>query len=219
MKIFFAGGGTAGHVNPALAAANYIRERDPSAIIAFSGGRDRIEETLAARAGFPIYSFPLQGLSREFSPGGFKRNFVALMQASAAIREAKEIIRREKPDVVVGTGGYASFPMVYAAASLGVKTALLEVNATPGMALKFLSKKVDCVMVSFPETADHLKGAKRVEITGSPVRAEILRCRSNLYEPIFENSDRPLVTCFWGSVGAYYMNKKMQEVIRQFIQV
>ena len=214
MKIFFAGGGTAGHVNPALAAANYIRERDPSAVIAFSGGRDRIEETLAARAGFPIYTFPIQGLSRELSLGGIKKNIVALAQTAAAVRECKEIVRREKPDVVVGTGGYASFPMVYAAAKLGVKTALLEVNATPGMALKRLSKKVDCVMVAFPETKEHLSGVKRVEVTGSPVRAEILRCRDNLYEPIFENSDRPLVTCFWGSVGALYMNKKMEEVLR-----
>jgi UDP-N-acetylglucosamine--N-acetylmuramyl-(pentapeptide) pyrophosphoryl-undecaprenol N-acetylglucosamine transferase len=214
MKIFFAGGGTAGHVNPALAAANYIRERDPSAAISFSGGTGRIEEVLAARAGYPIYAFPLQGLSRELSPSGIRRNLTALYQTASAIREAKEIIRREKPDVVVGTGGYASFPMVYAAAQLGVKTALLEVNATPGMALKRLSKKVDCVMVAFEETAQHLTGAKRVEVTGSPVRAEILRCRDNLYEPVFENSDRPLVTCFWGSVGALYMNKKMEEVIR-----
>ncbi|MEA5038886.1 MAG: UDP-N-acetylglucosamine--N-acetylmuramyl-(pentapeptide) pyrophosphoryl-undecaprenol N-acetylglucosamine transferase [Clostridiaceae bacterium] len=211
MRIIFAGGGTAGHVNPAIAAANYI-SRQESSEVRFCGGRGNIEETLAEKAGYPIDTFPLTGLSREKSIGGLAKNACAIRETLAAISACKKIVREFKPDLVMGTGGYASFPMVYAAAKCGVKTAILEVNATPGIATKLLAKHVDCVMLSYAETEKLIPRAKKFILTGSPVREEILRCRDKSWEPLFPNK-LPTLCCFWGSVGALYMNRKMEEFL------
>lgn len=217
MKIIFAGGGTAGHVNPALAIANYMKKKDPGCQIAFSGGKGGIEEQLVARAGYPIYTFPLSGLSRSLSPAGLKKNVGAIKNTFSAISAAKKIICEQKPDIVVGTGGYASFPMVYAAQACGVKTAVLEVNATPGVALKQLSKKADCVMISFEATRSFFPGHKHVVYTGSPVRQELIDAMGKDTTPLFDNG-KPTVLCFWGSVGAMYMNRKMEDFIALLAQ-
>ncbi len=212
MKVFFAGGGTAGHVNPALAIASYLKTNEPGCELAFSGGAGGIEETLVGRAGYPIYTFPLSGLSRSMSLGGVHKNFRAVRNTVSALSAAKKIIRREKPDLVIGTGGYACFPMVRAAQAVGVKTMLVEVNATPGVALKRLARKADTILVSFEETKKHFPQSKRVICTGSPVRPEMFEGRRTSQEPLFDNG-KPTVLCFWGSVGAMYMNKKMEEFI------
>ena len=217
MKIVFAGGGTAGHVNPALAVAGYICKQEPGSQVFLSGGKGNIEEKLAAKASYPIYTFPLKGLSRAKSLAGVKQTVKALLDMQKATGECKKILKDLQPDVVMGTGGYASFPMVRAAAQLGIKTAILEVNATPGIATKQLAKKVDCTMLSFAETEKLVPGAKRCVLTGSPVREEILRCREKEYAPLFDN-DKPTLVCFWGSVGAKYMNEKMVEVAQLVTQ-
>ena len=158
MKIVFAGGGTAGHVNPALAVAGYICKQEPGSQVFLSGGKGNIEEKLAAKAGYPIYTFPLKGLSRSKSLAGIQQTVRALVDMQKATGECKKILKDLQPDVVMGTGGYASFPMVRAAAQLGIKTAILEVNATPGIATKQLAKKVDCTMLSFAETEQLVPG-------------------------------------------------------------
>lgn len=152
MKIVFAGGGTAGHVNPALAVAGYICQKEPGSQVWLSGGKGNIEEKLAAKAGYPIYTFPLKGLSRAKSLAGIKQTVKALLDMQKATKECKKILADIQPDVVIGTGGYASFPMVRAAIQMGLKTAVLEVNATPGIATKQLAKKADCTLLSFSET-------------------------------------------------------------------
>ncbi len=161
MKILFTGGGTAGHVNPALAVAGYIRQQDPSADIRFAGAQGAIEERLVKRAGYPLYTFPLAGLSRKLSPKGLKQNVEALKKAAKASRRAEEILKEFAPDLVLGTGGYASYPAVRAAVRRKVPCAMLEVNATPGMVVKRMSRKADCVFTSFPETEPYLKGQKK----------------------------------------------------------
>ncbi len=211
MKIVFAGGGTAGHVNPALAVAAYVAQKEPGSQVWLSGGKGNIEEKLAQKAGYPIYTFPLKGLSRAKSLAGIRQTCRALLDMQKATRECKKILADINPDVVMGTGGYASFPMVRAAIQLGIKTAVLEVNATPGIATKQLAKKADCTLLSFAETEKLLPTARRCVLTGSPVRKEILTCRERDYAPLFDN-DKPTVVCFWGSVGAKYMNEKMLKV-------
>jgi len=201
MKIVFAGGGTAGHVNPALAVAGYICKKEPGSQVWLSGGKGNIEEKLAAKAGYPIYTFPLKGLSRAKSLAGIKQTLQALLDMQKATGQCKKILQDIKPDVVMGTGGYASFPMVRAAAQLGIKTAVLEVNATPGIATKQLAQKVDCTMLSFAETEQLVPGAKRYERTDSPVQEELLHCREKDHAPQFDN-DMPTLVCFWDSVGA-----------------
>jgi len=140
-----------------------------------------------------------------------------------SVSKGKKLIRQFKPDIVIGTGGYASFPMVLAASQCGVKTAMLEVNAVPGVATKRLAPKVDCVMTTYSETAK-LISAKRVEETGTPVRQEIIGCRDRAEKTLF-NNPLPTVLTFWGSVGALHMNEKMKDYLaivareRQFNQV
>lgn len=209
MKILFAGGGTAGHVNPALAVAAYIQQQEPGADIRFAGARGAIEEKLVQRAGYPLYTFPLAGLSRKLTPKGIRQNIEALAKAARASKQAGEILKEFRPDFVLGTGGYASFPAVKAALRQKIPCAMLEVNATPGMVVKRLSTKVDCVFISFAETQAHLPGAKRVELTGSPVRPEILQAKAKTTR----HPGGPLVVSFWGSVGAKYMNEKMCDCI------
>ncbi|MBQ9535789.1 MAG: UDP-N-acetylglucosamine--N-acetylmuramyl-(pentapeptide) pyrophosphoryl-undecaprenol N-acetylglucosamine transferase [Clostridia bacterium] len=211
MRIIFAGGGTAGHVNPAIAAADYIKSRENCEIY-FSGSKGHIEEKLVPRSGYEIFLFPLRGLSRALSPKGLRQNAAAVQNALAAVRECKRIIRRLQPDIVVGTGGYASFPMVYAAQKCGVRTALLEVNATPGMATRRLVKGADCVMISHAETEKLLGAAKRVVLTGSPVRREIAEIAGKKASSPF-GGELPVVLSFWGSGGAQYMNEKMVDFI------
>ena len=161
-KVMFTGGGTAGHVNPAIAVADYIRTHEPDCQIWFCGGKGNIEEKLVAREGYQIFSFPMSGLSRKFDKAGIKQNIVALKDAMEAVSGSKKILRKLEPDIVVGTGGYASFPMVYAAQRLGIKTVLMEANAIPGITVKRLAAKADCVMVSFEETEKQLTNARRL---------------------------------------------------------
>lgn len=213
MKIVFSGGGTAGHVNPALAVAGYICKKEPGSSVWLSGGKGNIEERLAQKAGYPIYTFPLKGIARGKSLSALRQDITALREMEAATQGCMKILRELSPDVVMGTGGYASFPMVRAAVKLGLPTAILEVNATPGLATRQLAKKVRCTMISFPETEALIPGAKRCVLTGSPVRDEIVHCRERDYPPLFDN-DLPTLVCFWGSVGAQYMNEKMVEVAK-----
>ena len=210
MKVIFCGGGTAGHVNPALAAADYFKKQEDCEIW-FSGAKGGIEEKLVSRAGYELFAFPLAGMSRSLSFSGLRQNLRAGQNAVTAVREAKKILKKVQPDVVIGTGGYASYPMVAAAQQLGIKTALLEVNAVPGMVVRRLSHRADCVMLGFEETAAQVR-AKRMVFTGSPVREEIVHCRDAEYSPIFAHK-RPMILSFWGSVGALYMNKKMVDFI------
>ncbi len=217
MKIVFSGGGTAGHVNPALAVASYIRQQEPDSQIWLSGGKGGIEEKLAQKAGYPIYAFPLKGLARGKNLSALKQDITALREMEDATRKCKEILKELRPDAVMGTGGYASVPMVRAAAQLHIPSAVLEVNATPGIATKQLAKKVDATMISFAETENLLSGAKHVVLTGNPVRDEILHCREKEFAPLFDN-DLPTLVCFWGSVGALYMNQKMVEVAQLVTQ-
>ncbi|WP_458863749.1 undecaprenyldiphospho-muramoylpentapeptide beta-N-acetylglucosaminyltransferase [Acidaminobacterium chupaoyuni] len=210
MKILLTGGGTAGHVNPALAIAGYVKEKHPDAEIRYMGAEGGIEEKLVTRAGYPLDTFPLAGLSRKLTPAGIRQNISALSKANKASKKARDIMEEFKPDLVVGTGGYASFPAIRAAASKKIPCMMLEVNATPGVVVKKMASRVDCVMTSFDETAKLLPHAKKIVMTGSPVRGEILKARPNgLKARLFGEEDKPLVVSFWGSVGALYMNRKM----------
>lgn len=215
MKILFTGGGTAGHVNPALAVAGYIKSVRPEADIRFAGAQGAIEERLVKRAGYPLYTFPLAGLSRKLNFQGIRKNADALVKAMKASRQAEQVLKEFQPDLVLGAGGYASYPAVGAAVRLGIRCAMLEVNATPGLVVKRMSRKVDCVFTSFAETEPFLKGAKKVVLTGSPVRQEIVSARPDgLKQRLFGPKAGPMVLSFWGSVGAYYMNQKMSRCIQ-----
>ena len=211
MRIIFAGGGTAGHVNPAIAAADYIRAREDGEAL-FCGGTGNIEEGLVKKAGYEIVTFPLKGLSRSLSPKGIVTNIKAAANTVSAVSGCKKVIADFRPDVVMGTGGYASYPMVAAAAKMGVKTAILEVNATPGVSTKRLAKRADKIMISYESTRGLLPHGDKVVLTGLPVKEGFFQNRGERVEPLFGNGLNT-VFCFWGSVGALHMNKKMLDFL------
>ena len=139
MKVLMTGGGTGGHVNPALAIANTIKQNDPDAEIAYVGTRRGIENKLVPKAGYPLYHVEIQGIRRSLSLSNLKTAWLAL----TSVGKAKKIVKEFKPDLVVGTGGYVCWPVVKAAADMGIPTALHESNAIAGVAVKMLQKSVN----------------------------------------------------------------------------
>ena len=185
MRIMVAGGGTAGHINPALAIVGYVKERQPDAAILYVGCKGGMEERLVAQAGYEFRGITVQGFKRSFTPKAMAENVVTVRKAISASHESKKIIKEFQPDIVIGTGGYVSGPVLRAAAKLGIPTLIHEQNAFPGVTNKMLAKHATRVMLAMPEAKKYFKEGCKFEETGNPVRGEILtaekeRCRQEL---------------------------------------
>ncbi|MFI3227270.1 MAG: undecaprenyldiphospho-muramoylpentapeptide beta-N-acetylglucosaminyltransferase [Clostridia bacterium] len=211
MKIIISGGGTAGHVNPGIAIAKYYQKRHPDTQILFVGTEKGIEKSLATNEGFDYASVEVSGLKRSFSPKGIAQNVKISAQALKSVGIAKKIIKDFHPDVIIGCGGYVSFPVVYAGQKLGVKTIVLEVNIFAGVTTKVLSKKCDKILLAFSDTKQHLnrRVLDKVLVTGSPTKEDFKIIDKQIARKALKLSEKPLVVSFWGSTGALYMNKKM----------
>lgn len=212
MRIILSGGGTGGHVNPALAIAHKVQAEEPDSAILFCGGKNGLEEKLVPRDGFELKTFAVHGLRRKPTPANLIYDAKVLLEASRSEREAMQTVRDFKPDIVVGCGGYASFPVVRAAQKLGVPTALLEVNAFPGVTTKALAKRASAVMICFEESRKFFEGANVVN-TGSPVRPDFLTADREAARKALKLDSRPLVVSVWGSLGAEQMNHCMTDYI------
>ena len=174
MNLIFTCGGTAGHINPAIAVANMMRERDPEGKILFIGAVDGMEEQLIPKAGYDLVTLPGSGLSRKLNAAGIKKNIHAVKCVVNAVAKCKKIIRDFEADVIVGTGGYASFPAIYAGSRLGIPTVVHESNALPGLTTKLAAGVASKVMVCFEESVKHYKNPENVEVVGMPVRQEFI---------------------------------------------
>ena len=214
MRIIFACGGTAGHINPALAVAGRIKELMPDSEFLFIGAVGQMESDLVPRAGYRIETVRVRGLSREKTLGGFFHNISAAWHLVRSTIKAKRIIRRFKPDVVVGTGGYVCFPVLKAASKLGIPTAVHESNADPGLTTRMLSGIVDTIMLGFEESRKYYKDSEKTVVTGTPVRGEFgAYTRQAARAELGIAGDKPLVVSVWGSLGAENMNDVMCSVI------
>lgn len=210
MKLYITGGGTGGHVTPGLAIARYFQSKRPDTEIRFAGTSKGIESRLVPREGYPLDTIEITGLRRSFHPSAIGHNLRALQLAAASIGKAKKLLRQAQPDVVIGCGGYASFPIVSAAQKLGIPTVLLEVNAYPGVTTKMLAKKADKVLICFEEARELVGGGDKVVLTGAPVRGEIVFAdRAQARAKLGLVPTDKLVVSFWGSMGAKYMNEHM----------
>lgn len=210
MKLYITGGGTGGHVTPGLAIARYFQSKRPDTEIRFAGTSKGIESRLVPREGYPLDTIEITGLRRSFHPSAIGHNLRALQLAAASIGKAKKLLRQAQPDVVIGCGGYASFPIVSAAQKLGIPTVLLEVNAYPGVTTKMLAKKADKVLICFEEARELVGGGDKVVLTGAPVRGEIVFAdRAQARAKLGLAPTDKLVVSFWGSMGAKYMNEHM----------
>lgn len=215
MHILFAGGGTAGHINPALAIAGYIREKHPDAHISYIGTPDKLEAKLVPEKGYNFRTISVSGFQRSLSIEGIVKNVSAVKKAFTASITARKILKELQPDVVIGTGGYVSGPVLREAAKLGIKTAIHEQNAYPGVTTKMLAPNVDAVMLAMPEAEKYLKLKKKPHITGNPVRQELLNItREEARSKLGIDDNALLLLSFGGSLGAARINQSVSELIK-----
>lgn len=209
MRVLLTGGGTAGHINPAVAIAKYIKEKEPESEFLFIGTERGLEKTLVPKEGFEIEFVKVSGLKRKLT----LENVKVLKEFITSKIEARKIIDSFKPDVVIGTGGYACTPAVYAAKKRNIPVIIHEQNVYPGLAIKMLTKKADVTAISFPET-EKLIEAKACALTGNPLRP-------NLFDKVDKEKVRreygfdgkSVVLFFGGSLGAERMNDALCDMI------
>ena len=214
MNILFTCGGTAGHVNPAVALARVFQEKHPGCRVLFVGADGGMENKLVPKEGYQIKTVTITNFHRSLAPADIAHNLGTLMNMQRSKKQARDILDEFKPDLVVGTGGYASYPVVNEAARRGLPTAVHESNAVPGLTTKALSKVVDRVMVGFEESREHYDNPEKVVVTGTPVRGDFFKyTKAEARKKLGFSDDRPLLLSYWGSLGAEVMNQKMVDFI------
>ena len=209
MNVIFTCGGTAGHINPAIAVANILKQRKPDCKILFIGAEGHMEEKLVPAAGYELITLPGSGLSRKLNVAGIKKNLHAVKCVVNAVSKCKKIIREFGADVIVGTGGYASFPAIYAGSQLGVPTVVHESNALPGLTTKLAAGVATKVMVCFEESVKHYKNPEAVEVVGMPVRQEFITTGKTEAKKMLGLEDCQIVVSAFGSQGAKVMNENI----------
>ena len=213
MNLIFTCGGTAGHINPAIAVANLMKQRYPDANILFIGAVGKMEETLVPKAGYELKSLPASGLSRKLSFSGIKQNLYAVKCVLGALSECKKIFKEFKPDAVIGTGGYASFPALYAAQTMGIPTCVHEANAVPGVTTKLAASKADRALVTFADSVRYYKNPDKVEVVGMPVRQEFITTKKDEAKKALGVTGKPILVSAFGSLGAKVMNETMADMM------
>ncbi|MBQ9900892.1 MAG: undecaprenyldiphospho-muramoylpentapeptide beta-N-acetylglucosaminyltransferase [Clostridia bacterium] len=213
MKVLMSGGGTAGHINPALAIADTIKKNFPLAEILFVGTPTGMESKLVPQAGFDYVSMPVSGFQRKMTLENVGRNLEAARHLLlSGVRSAK-IIRDFKPDIAIGTGGYVCGPVLRKAAQMGVPVLVHEANAFPGMTVKMLARYCDCVMLAVEDAKERISADTEFVVTGNPVRAEVLEYDKARARRELELDERPLIVSFGGSLGARTINESMLDLL------
>lgn len=215
MKVLISCGGTGGHINPGLAIADIIRAKYPDAEFLFAGTPKGMEAKLVPQAGYKIETIKVAGFQRRISIENIGRNAKALAYLATSGKRAKEIITNFKPDIAIGTGGYAAGPVIRKAARMGIPTAIHEQNAYPGVTNKLLSKEVDHVMLTVKEALDFMDASKfEYTVTGLPVRSSINHVsKAEARRKLGFNNDFTILS-FGGSLGAGCINDTMTEAVK-----
>lgn len=217
MRVLLTGGGTSGHVNPALAIADVVKEREPGSEFAYIGTERGIEKKLAEKEGISFYPIKVQGIRPSLAPSNIKTAFLA----AAAPMKAKKIIEKFNPDVVIGTGGYVCWAPLKAAADMGIPTVIHESNSVAGRAVRMLEGKVDLIVTNFDEASEGLKNKNKAVRVGNPVRRSFealdkAQARRRLGIP---DSIKFVILSFGGSLGAPKVNEAAIDVMRKFSAV
>lgn len=213
MRVIIAAAGTGGHINPGLAIANKIKKEEPNSEIIFIGTSRGLENDLVPRAGYKLKTIEAHGLSKSISISNIKN----MVKTAKGFKQAEKIIKEFKPDVVIGMGGYICGAVITAAHKLKIPTMLHESNAYPGLAIKLLSKKVDTILVGFEDAKKRLPKAKKIVVTGTPIKATSVQLTNDQKQKIKEElkfkNDLPIVLIFGGSQGAKVINRTLTDVI------
>jgi len=213
IKYLFAAGGTAGHINPAIAIAGAIRDIEHNSEILFVGNENSMEQRLVPLAGFEFKSIKISGFKRSFSPKAAIENIKTIKRIFTSSIQSKKIIREFKPDICIGTGGYVSGPVVRTAVKMKIPAVIHEQNAYPGVTTKMLSKSVKAVMLAIEEAKNHLKSSCNFIVTGNPVRKEVISSSKENARAILNLDSRPVILSYGGSLGARRINEVMASLI------
>lgn len=199
---------------PAVALAQLMREKDPETEFLFVGAERGLEKDLIPKAGYDFRTVHISSFHRSFKPREIRHNLVSVGNLLRAPGEARAILRQFRPDVVIGTGGYASFPMVKAAAKAGIPTAVHESNMVPGLTTEMLEPFADRIMVGFEACREHYRHPEKVIVTGTPVRRDFFHLtKAEAKRRLGVEDGRPLLVSFWGSLGASGMNRQMADFL------
>lgn len=214
MRVIFTCGGTGGHINPAIAVAKLLIEKNPSAQILFVGAEDGMETKLIPREGFRLETVRISNYLRSVTPAALWHNAKTVVTIRRALKRADQIIQDFRPDVILGMGGYASFPILRQGVKRHIPTALHEANAVPGLATRMVCDKVDRILVGFADSQAAYKNAERVIPVGMPVREEFVFTKRADARKALGIGEEPLVVSMWGSLGAREMNKKIAQFMK-----
>ena len=215
MRVLIAAGGTAGHINPALAIAGALKKRHPDAEIHFAGRQKGMEYGLVSKAGYAFHPIEVNGIQRRLTPKNIARNLVALWHLALSGPRAGAILREVKPDLVIGAGGYVSGPVVQAAARRGIRTAIHEQNAFPGVTNKILAKQVDLVFAAMPDAVQRLGAPDKTVVTGNPVREEMFRQdRPAARRALGAKEGQAVIISFGGSLGAQVLGERVADLAK-----
>jgi UDP-N-acetylglucosamine--N-acetylmuramyl-(pentapeptide) pyrophosphoryl-undecaprenol N-acetylglucosamine transferase len=210
MKIILTGGGTGGHVYPALAIAGELKRRIPSVELLYVGTDKGLESQIVPPTAVPFKTIDISGIDRN----SMRKATQALIKFPFGFLQAREIIKEFQPDIIVGTGGYVSFPVVLSGSFMDVRTIIHEQNAIPGLANRHLAKRADTVLLTFEESRPYLE-AKNIILTGMPVRQEILKVdRKNFIAGA--GSSQFTLLAFGGSPGANSINLAMVALVDRY---
>ena len=214
MKAIIAAAGTGGHINPALAIANKIKQEEPNSEIIFVGPDRGLENDLIPRAGYDLKRIEAYGFNRKISLDNVKKMY----KTFKSIGQAKKIIQDFKPDIMIGTGGYICLPVALAASKLNVPIVLHESNAFPGVAIKMLSKKASAILVGFEDAKKRIKNAENVVVVGNPSKVKEISFTNSQKEKILKeigltDIEKPIVLVFGGSQGAQKINESFINII------
>ncbi len=213
LRVLLAGGGTAGHINPALAIAGYVKEQEPDAEILYVGAKGGMEERLVPAAGFAFKSITISGFQRKLSLENIGKNIKTVARLFTSSGEAKKIIKDFNPDVCIGTGGYVSGPVIRQAIKMGIPTMIHESNAFPGMTNKALSKNATYTLLAVEDAKKLLDPNANCIVTGNPVRQEVIQADREEARRALGLDERPVILSFGGSLGARAINEAVAELL------
>lgn len=212
MKILISGGGTGGHIFPAIAIADALKTKQPDAEILFVGAMGKMEMERVPKAGYRIKGIPVSGLQRKLTLTNLLKNLTLPAKLAISLLKSRLILRRFKPDIVIGTGGYVSGPVVKTAAAMGIPTVIQEQNSYAGMTNRLLAEKAKLICVAYPGMEQYF-AADKIKFTGNPVRSDLLQLQSlkdEAYAFFNLNPLKKTIVVLGGSLGARTLNQAMR---------
>lgn len=209
MRVIISAGGTGGHIYPALAIIDKLKKEEKTLELLYIGTHNRMEKDIIPSLDIPYISLEVYGYNKK----EIIRNFKNIYLINKAYRQCLNIIKEFKPDIVIGVGGYVTYPVMKAAKKLGIKTFLHEQNSIPGKANLAISRNIDVVGVSFKESIPYFKNAKRIEMTGNPCGERALSLKPYSKKKLGLSVTKKLVVIVSGSLGSHTINAKMKEYL------